>query len=223
MKFVLFEKLAEVQWYEWMLFGVAAAALIGLFVYLLCTRNRPKKRVNVRALTYGAVCICLSFVLSYIKLFSMPTGGSVTLASMLPIMVYSYLYGWKRGILAGFAYGLLQFAQKPEIFHWAQVLIDYPLAFTCIGLAGTVKWLPLGCVIAGFARFVMHTLSGFFFFSDVLDGSALWASALYNGGYMLADTLICFVLSFPVLAVLRRNHIDRSDRSDPPADEAQAA
>lgn len=205
-RFILFEKLAKVTWYQWALFAAAIAAAVVLIVLLIKNRDKQRK-TDVRALTFGALCVSLSFILSYIKLFSAPQGGSVTLASMLPIMLYSAMFGTKRGLLAGLVYGLLQFIQKPEIYHWAQVLLDYPLAFTVIGLAGLpgkLKLLPLGTVIGGFARFVVHTVSGFLFFSEVLNGSALWASAVYNGWYMLFDTLICFVLSFPLVAIVNR-------------------
>ena len=208
-RFILFEKFAKVTWYQWTLFAVAISAAVVLIVLLIKNRDKQRK-TDVRALTFGALCVSLSFILSYIKLFSAPQGGSVTLASMLPIMLYSAMFGTKRGLLAGLVYGLLQFIQKPEIYHWAQVLLDYPLAFTVIGLAGLpgdLKLLPVGTIIGGFARFVVHTISGFLFFSEVLNGSALWASAVYNGWYMLFDTLICLVLSFPVVAIVRRTGI----------------
>lgn len=216
-RFILFEKLAKVTWYQWALFAAALAAAVVLIV-VLATGRKKQQKTNIRALTYGALCVSLSFLLSYIKLFSAPQGGSVTLASMLPIMLYASMFGTKRGLLAGLVYGLLQFIQKPEIYHWAQVLLDYPLAFTLIGLAGLpgkLKLLPVGTLIGGFARYVVHTVSGFLFFSEVLNGSAFWASAVYNGWYMLFDTLICFVLAFPVAAIVRRTGIapKASDRT----------
>ncbi len=185
-------------------------------------RERTPHKVDVRALTYGAICVATSFVLSYIKLFSAPQGGSVTLASMLPIMLYASMYGTRRGLLVGLVYGLLQFIQKPEITHWAQVVLDYPVAFAVIGLAGISKHipagimkLPIGTVIGGFARFVIHTLSGFLFFSEVLNGNALVVSAVYNGWYMLFDTLICFVLAFPVAAIVKRAGIGPQEKPAP--------
>ena len=211
-KFILWEKLAKVTWYQWALFAAAAVGAIALIIVLATRKKRPQK-TNVRALTYGALCVCLSFILSYIKLFSAPQGGSVTLASMLPIMLYASMFGTKRGLLAGLVYGLLQFIQKPEIYHWAQVILDYPLAFTMLGLAGLprkITLLPLGTIIGGFMRFVVHTISGFLFFSEVLNGSALWASVVYNGWYMLFDTAICFVLAFPLAAIVKRTGIAQS-------------
>ena len=188
--------------------AIASALVLlvsGLFVSLK-NREPAEHKTDVRALTHGALCVSIAFVLSYIKLFSTPA-GSITLASMLPIMLYANLYGTKRGLLVGLVYGLLQFIQKPEVVHWAQVLLDYPLAFTLIGLSGLSRNLPVGTLIGGFARFVIHVISGFFFYSDVLNGAALWYSITANGVYMLIDTAICFALSFPLAVVVKRTGI----------------
>ncbi|MBQ2201310.1 MAG: energy-coupled thiamine transporter ThiT, partial [Clostridia bacterium] len=67
--------------------------------------------------------------------------------------------------------------------------------------------LPIGTLIGGVARWAVHTLSGFLFFSQVLNSDALAVSAVYNGWYMLFDTLICFVLAFPVAALVKRTGI----------------
>lgn len=204
MGFILWEEWKDTSAWEWILFGAAAAALIGLVLYLALHKPKAGRKTDVRALTFGAVCLCLSFVLSYFKVWSAPQGGSITFGSMLPLMLYANRFGWKKGLLCGLAYGLLQFLQKPEIYHWAQVLIDYPLAFTCLGLAGTVKNLQFGIVIGALFRLLCHTVSGFLFFSEVLDGGALWVSFVYNGWYMLFDTVLCLVLSFPVQLLTKK-------------------
>ena len=195
--------------------------IAGVFVGL-SDRETVQRKTDVRALTYGAICVAMSFVLSYIKMFSAPQGGSVTLASMLPIMLYASLYGTRRGLLVGLVYGLLQFIQKPEITHWAQVVLDYPVAFAAIGLAGISKHiparilkLPIGTIIGGAARWIVHTVSGFLFFSQVLNSDALVVSMVYNGWYMLFDTLICFVLAFPVAAIVKRTGIGPMDEKKP--------
>lgn len=159
---------------------------------------------NIRSLVYGAAAMAAAFVLSYIKLFSMPAGGSVTLCSMLPLLLYAHMFGWKKGLLCGLAYGLLQFIQKPEIYHWAQILLDYPLAFTCLGLAGCTKNLQIGSVLGVFGRFVCHTVSGAVFFGDFSTLSGWWASAVYNGGYLLVELVLCLILSFPLLAMMKK-------------------
>ena len=175
---------------------------------------------GTKQLVYGALCVALSFALSYVKLFSMPMGGSVTLCSMLPLMLYAYRYGVKSGLLAGLAYGLLQLVQKPEIVHWAQLLIDYPLAFTALGLAGLWKmpdrisengvrlgpdpaakahyWrLPCALVTGGVARLICHVVTGAIFFGEYAPaGQSAWIySILYNGGYLGVDIALCVVVA----------------------------
>ena len=205
-EFVLLEKLAKMTTRQWCFAIGALVVAVGLLVYLV---KRPEKqgKTDVRALTYGALCMAMSFVLSYIKLWSMPLGGSVTLASMLPLLWYSNQFGVKNGLIAGAAYGLLQLIQKPEIYHWVQVLLDYPLAFMMLGLAGCVKNLQLGSVIGVAGRWVCHILSGAIFFAEwVPEGwSNAWVySAAYNGAYLLVDLIICLVLSFALAKALNR-------------------
>ena len=205
-EFVLFEKLAKMTTRQWCFAAGALVVAVGLLVYLA---KRPQKqgKTDVRALTYGALCMAMSFVLSYIKLYSMPLGGSVTLASMLPLFWYSNKFGLRNGFIAGAAYGLLQLIQKPEIYHWVQVLLDYPLAFMMLGLAGSVKNLQLGSVIGVAGRWICHILSGAIFFAEwVPEGwSNAWVySAAYNGAYLLVDLIICLVLSFVLAKALDR-------------------
>ncbi len=205
-EFVLLEKLGKMTGRQWGFAIGALVVMVGLLIYLA---KRPEKqgRTDVRALTYGALCMAMSFVLSYIKLWSMPLGGSVTLASMLPLLWYSNKFGVKNGLIAGAAYGLLQLIQKPEIYHWVQVLLDYPLAFMMLGLAGSVKNLQLGSIIGVAGRWVCHILSGAIFFAEwVPEGwSNAWVySAAYNGAYLLVDLIICLVLSFILAKALDR-------------------
>lgn len=165
------------------------------------------KDSKIKTLVYGALCIALSFALSYVKLFSMPFGGSVTLCSMLPILFYSYRFGVPAGILAGVAYGILQFIQEPYIYHWVQVILDYPLAFALLGLAGIMRnrsdlyagsaWrLPVGMGIGCAGRLLCHVLSGVIFFAEYapVGMNPWWYSLLYNGGYLGMDLLICLVV-----------------------------
>lgn len=160
---------------------------------------------NTRMLTTAAVAIAMSYLLSYIKLFSMPTGGSVTAASMLPLMLFAWVYGVRPGLLAGAAYGLLQFIQQPYMVHIVQVLADYPLAFASMGLAGLFRRsqkayaLPAGIVIAGTARFLCHLITGIVFFGSYAPAadflSVLVYSATYNIGYMGVETAICAIVA----------------------------
>ncbi len=175
-----------------------------------------KSKWSVKMLTTAAVCIAMSMLLSYIKLFSMPTGGSITALSMLPLMMFAWLYGVGPGCVAGIAYGLLQFMQKPEVYHWAQIIIDYPLAFAMLGLAGAFRkinrpWaLPAGVVLACFGRFVCHLFTGMVFFGEYAPASDFLSvfiySAGYNGGYMGVETVLSAAVSAlpPVQSMMRR-------------------
>ena len=203
-EFVLIEKLSKMTTRQWCFAIGALVVMVGLLIYLA---KRPQKegKMDVRALTYGALCMAMSFVLSYIKLYSMPLGGSVTLASMLPLLWYSNKFGMRNGFIAGAAYGLLQLIQKPEIYHWVQVLLDYPLAFMMLGLAGSVKNLQLGSILGVVGRWICHIISGAVFFGEWMpEGwSNAWVySAAYNGAYLLVDLIICIVLSFVLAKAL---------------------
>ena len=199
------------NWLNYLMAALMIVAGIVLFSTGLAqsAADRPAsaQKTDVRTLTYGALCMAMSFVLSYIKLYSMPLGGSVTLASMLPLLWYSNKFGVRNGLIAGAAYGLLQFIQKPEIYHWVQILLDYPIAFMMLGLAGSVKNLQLGSVIGVAGRWIAHIVSGAVFFASwVPEGwSSPWVySAAYNGAYLLADLIICIVLSFVLAKTLNR-------------------
>ena len=98
-----------------------------------------KRSFSVKGLAACGVCIALAFVLSFVKLFSAPLGGSVTLCSMLFICIIGYFFGPKYSLTAALAYGILQFVQKPEIYTPLQVIIDYGCAFTALGLSGFFK------------------------------------------------------------------------------------
>ena len=205
-EFVLIEKLSKMTTRQWCFAIGALVVMVGLLIYLA---KRPQKegKTDVRALTYGALCMAMSFVLSYIKLYSMPLGGSVTLASMLPLLWYSNKFGMRNGFIAGAAYGLLQLIQKPEIYHWVQVLLDYPLAFMMLGLAGSVKNLQLGAILGVAGRWICHIISGAVFFGEWMpEGwSNAWVySAAYNGAYLLVDLILCIVLSFVLAKALNR-------------------
>ena len=146
------------------------------------------------------MCLSLSFVLSYFKLFSMPFGGSITLASMLPLVVYASYFGPAYGFGAAFAYALLQIAQGAWIVHWAQFILDYFVAFTILGVASLFpKNLPVGMAVAGFARMLVSTVSGAIFFAEAgLDYGIAnpWVYSLaYNGLTIGVDTVICLIIA----------------------------
>jgi thiamine transporter len=150
-------------------------------------------------LVYGALSITLAFVLSYFKLFSLPLGGTVTLLSMLPIFVYAAYFGPLYGFTAAFAFALLQVVQGAYIVHPVQFILDYFVAFTCLGLASFFpKNLPLGAAVGGFARMIASTVSGAVFFGSYAADygfSNVWAYSLaYNFLTIGVDTILCVVV-----------------------------
>ena len=118
---------------------VLSAIVIAVIAVLAFLGGSENKQYNTKALTYGAICIALSFALSYIKFFQLPQHGSVTFASLLPLALYSYMFGTKKGVIAGIIYGFLQFIQSPSFYEPMQALLDYPIAFAAIGVAGIAR------------------------------------------------------------------------------------
>ena len=156
---------------------------------------------STKMLVEGAMMIAIATVLSFIK-FKSPlwvNGGSVTAASMVPLIIFAYRWGGVKGIFVGAVYGLLQFAIEPYAAHPLSVIIDYPLAFGLIGLSGFFgkHGSPVPTVITGITiglagRFLAHFLSGFIFFASYApeDMNPVWYSFIYNGSYMLPELII---------------------------------
>lgn len=158
----------------------------------------PRAKFGTKAVVYGGLCMAIAFILSYVRFYHWPQGGSITLASMLPMFVYAYIFGPVAGITAGSAYGLLQLIQDPYIVHPVQVLLDYIVAFGALGLAGFCRNnVSLGVLLGGFGRFIASFLSGVIFFASYApEGmSPIIYSIAVNGMVIGTDTLICFVIS----------------------------
>ncbi|AEF16248.1 proton-coupled thiamine transporter YuaJ [Thermoanaerobacterium xylanolyticum LX-11] len=175
--------------------SIIIAILFAAFLFYIL-RNSVK--FNAKMLVYGGLAIAISFVLSYIRFYHWPQGGSITPASMLPLFVFAYYYGAGPGIAVGMAYGMLQLIQDPYVVHWIQLLLDYPLAFGALGLAGFFKKnLSLGILVGGFGRFFSHFLSGVFFFASYAPKgmNPIVYSLLVNGILVGVEVLICFVVS----------------------------
>ncbi len=190
--------------------GISVLALLA--ITWLFGKNESKE-FDSKSITYAAVCIAMSFALSYLRLIRLPQGGSITPASLLPLMLYAYLFGIRKGVFAGFTYGLLQALQDPSVLHPAQFLLDYPVAFAWIGLAGLFakarsldKYPQLqfafGATLAGLGRFAMHWLSGAFAFGAFApEGTpTLLYSFIYQAGYVLPDLAIAVAAGIALLS-----------------------
>lgn len=159
---------------------------------------------QTRVLAEIAIMVALATVLSFIKIFNFPQGGSITLGSMIPILLVALRRGPKIGIFTGACYGLVQLIVDGYIgmFHPLSLLLDYPIAFGALGLAGLFPKQPLIGVYLGITgRFVAHVISGYvFFYMYAPPGmNPLVYSIVYNMAYILPEMAICgFILSLLV-------------------------
>lgn len=172
-------------------------ALLGI---AMCFIRKRSKKLTVKQLAFCAVSIALGTVLSYIKVFSFPTGGSITLLSMLIICLPGYWFGVGAGIMTGVAYGVLQMLIDPYILFPMQLVMDYLLAFGALGLAGLfarkMHGLIPGYITGILGRYVFAVLSGWIFFGMYAwEGwNPLLYSMVYNGIYIFAEAIVTIVI-----------------------------
>ncbi len=182
---------------------IVAAVILAVLILiagLLLSKRGERKKMSAKQLAFCAVALALAMVTSMIKIFRFPFGGSITLFSMLFICLIGYFYGPGTGILTAVAYGVLQFILGPYIYTPIQVIVDYPLAFGALGLAG-LFWksrngLLKGYIIGVVGRWVFSVISGWVFFGEYAwDGwAALPYSLCYNGAYIFAEAIITIIL-----------------------------
>lgn len=168
-------------------------------------------------MTECAIMIAMAFVLSFIKVFDLPYGGSVTAASMAPIIIAGYRHGLKWGLTTGFAYSLLQLltglGNVAYATTWiaavAIIVLDYIVAFTVLGLVGLFERnkkqttvLVTGTAIVCIIRYICHVITGCTVWAGVSIPSAdgLWYSLVYNSSYMIPETIVTIV----VIALISR-------------------
>ncbi len=161
------------------------------------------------ALAECAVMVAAATVLSLVKIWNMPLGGSVTLLSMLPICLFAIKHGNSWGLAASFVYSVIQLIfgiTMDGLLGWgltpvsliACIFVDYIFAFSVLGLAGAFRKYGRVGMCAGIAmaivlRFVFHLISGTLIFAswtpESFGDSYLLYSVCYNGAYMLPETV----------------------------------
>lgn len=195
----MFTELLELKWYT----AAVILCLAALGIILFAAAR--KTRWDSRRIANASMCIAIAFILSCIKLYRMPQGGSITPASMLPLVAFAVACGPLQGAIVGCAYGLIGLIQDPYVIHPVQMLVDYPLAFGALALGGLVCLLPikkelklpLAILIGGIGRYAMAVLSGTVFFSEYApaDQSAFIYSLIYNISYLGPDVLVCMFIA----------------------------
>ncbi len=188
------------------------------------TQEAAKRRETILSVAAGGICLALSFMLSRIELFKMPQGGSVTPASMLPIIFFCLCFGLKRGLCVSFAFSLLELIGG-TLINFPQVMLDYIVAFTAIGLSGIfaasekkrievknplkrLKLIPfwrigVAVFVCFLLRLVSHVLSGVIFWSEYAGDQNPWVySIIYNGTFLLVEAAITAVILIGVAVAL---------------------
>lgn len=181
------------------------------------------KNTKTKILVEAAIMIALATVLCYIRIIKLPWGGSVTLLSMLPIIIFSIKHGAKQGMFASFVFSLIQFGQgvMDGLFGWgltpamliACILLDYIGAYSVIGVAGVFRnkgftgWVS-GTILAVILRYAFHVLSGIVIWHSVgsiwegfsTDNEVLY-SLVYNAAYMLPELIFTLIGAVALLKI----------------------
>lgn len=190
---------------------VVIAILVMIFIDVLRGRKaaekaqEPGKKLPVTTVTFAGASIALAYVLSFIKIYEMPWGGSVSLLSMFFVAFVGYLFGPGVGFSAAFVFSILQFIQSGGTYMLSpfQVCCDYFLAFTALGVSGFFKGkkngLLIGYLVAVFCRGVFHTIGGYLYWMDYMPESfpkslaAIYPIA-YNYAYLVPEAVITVIV-----------------------------
>lgn len=180
------------------------------------------KKWSTQMLAEGGIMIALTALLNQIPIYQAPDGGSVSAGGMVPIIIFAIRWGMVPGILVGSIYGLLDFILKPFFFHPIQFILDYPLAYGLLGLAG-LGWLykqkvknslleytfiVLGVGLAIGGRMISHVLSGVIFFKEAAGAKNPWLySITYNSTYLIPEFIISVIVLVLIWKPLKKSII----------------
>ena len=173
-----------------------------------------RKQSKIYVLAECAILVALGTVLSLLKLVDLPYGGSVTVASMLPLLIISYRHGMVWGLGCGLVYGAIQqllglntlsyFSTFGSIL--AVILLDYVVAFAVVGLGGMFRKavrnesvaLAGGALVTGLLRYLCHVISGATVWAGISipTKAAIGYSLIYNATYMIPETLVLMLVAF---------------------------
>ncbi len=187
--------------------------IIGLAILIFILFRFKKVDLDAKIISRIGIAIAIACILQVLRIYHFPMGGSVTLGGMVPLLIIAFIYGPEVGMLAGFAYGVLNLFLDPYFVHPVQILFDYPLPSVAIGLAGYFRNKPiLGTAVAFFVKFICHFISGVVFFgeyaADYGMGKLVYSAAV-NGPMVGADAIICIV----ILALIPLNKIIKNQKS----------
>lgn len=193
-------------------------------------QSNTKSHLNLRWLVEGALMIAIATVLNeFTKVIPMPFGGGVTICSMLPLVLVSFRFGWRRGLLTAGVFSVLQLIFGMDNVAYATsagmaagiILLDYIVPYTVIGLAGAFKTekletsYVLGIVVTFALRLLCHFITGWWIWD------ALWPnefgmvaplySLAYNGSYMLGEMVLSSIVAVLLCKTALRKYMEGGD------------
>ena len=164
-------------------------------------------KIQTKIVAEIVVSVALAYALNMIVMFRMPQGGSVTAVSMVPLLWLALRRGVRVGVIGGIIFGIVDMFPQPFVVHPVQFLLDYPLAFGALGLAGFFQTHPIGGVFSGIAgRFACHFIAGVVFFGMYApEGmNPIVYSAIYNGSYLIVELVFSVIVMY---ILVKRNII----------------
>lgn len=181
--------------------GYMALIIMLLCVLLAAAFVSKSRKLSTKQLVFCSMAMALAIVTSYLKIWRMPMGGSVTLFSMLFISLIGYWYGLRTGLLTAIAYGLLQLIIDPYVISLPQLFIDYIFAFGALGFSGlfanSKNGLHKGYIASIIGRFIFAFISGVAFFGSSAADYGMSVpiySVCYNGAYIFTEAVITLVV-----------------------------
>ena len=200
---------------------IVIAGVIAAFVVARAMDKKSNKKSATRDLTFGAVCIAASFALSFFG-YELPQGGTITPASVLPIMLYCHYQGFTKSLPVCIAFTLLQFMQNPYILHPFQVILDYFIPYLSLILVSVFPFrrdkynalmsenkstmpshvgLFTGAAMYIIVRYTSHVLSGAIFFKEYAwEGWGAWSYSFVYNLFAVADAAIAVGVGAALLA-----------------------
>ena len=154
---------------------------------------------RTKKLTEIAIAVAMAAICSFIKVWEMPMGGSISL-TMVPILLISFRQGWKTGMIAGAVYGVVSIVSAGVIYHPMSILLDYVLAFGLLGLSGAFSKSTKGIIFGSFfgvgGRFLSSLVSGAVLFAEYApEGQNPWIySFVYQATYLIPELVISVVI-----------------------------
>ncbi|NMB02532.1 MAG: energy-coupled thiamine transporter ThiT [Firmicutes bacterium] len=153
---------------------------------------------NLQVMMEVSLLVGAALLLSFLRLWRMPQGGSVSL-EMVPIFILAFRHGGKIGLLGGALLGFLKLLLSPYIIHPVQVLLDYPVPFMLLGVAGFGMFRKrrlIGVVTGSLLRLITHVIAGIVFFAEYApEGTPVVIYSLgYNASYLVVETVLVAVI-----------------------------